>query len=200
MGRIGIANKATIIHFAEIVSGLRIDQKAIEFDIYTSDIDSPISEKLDRMKSVKVNPAVKHEDVPNLLFKYDLLLLPLDFTQTGLTYARYSIPTKASEYMASGIPILVYAPRQTAISQFCTNNNCGHCVTELDPEKLKEAIQLLINNEDYSKRLGNNAVNIAFKHFDGNKVRQEFQESLSRLVNAFASSSLEDYPVNLANR
>jgi len=186
LGRIGIANKATIIHFAEIVSDLGVAQKAIEFEIYTSDVNTPVSVKLCRMRSVKVYPAIKHDDVPYLLAKYDLLLLPLDFSRTGLAYARYSIPTKASEYMASGIPILVYAPKQTAISQFCITNKCGHCVTDLDPEKLKEDLQLLINNDDYRKRLSSNSVNIAFKHFDGNKVRQEFQESLTQLVNSFA--------------
>jgi glycosyltransferase involved in cell wall biosynthesis len=183
MGRIGIANKTSINHFAAIVSGFKIDHIPVEFDIYTSDVNSPVSLQLGRMRSVKVYPAVKHDDVPSLLARYDLLLLPLDFSQTGLTYARYSIPTKASEYMASGIPILVYAPKQTAISQFCINNDCGHCVTDLDPEKMKEALQLLLNDIDYRQRLSKNAVNIALNQFDGDKVRQEFRASLSQLVN-----------------
>jgi glycosyltransferase involved in cell wall biosynthesis len=200
LGRIGIANKATINHFAEVISELEIVPITIDFDIYTSDINTPDSLRLGRMSHVSVNPAVSHEDVPALLPRYDLLLLPLDFTYEGLMYARYSIPTKASEYMASGVPILVYAPEQTAISQFCAINECGHCVTELDPKNLLEAIQLLINNEAYRKMLSSNAVTIAFKYFDANKIRQEFHELLSQLSVSSMRSNSEDYPDDLVRR
>lgn len=186
LGRLGIANKATIIHFAAIISGLEIDQLTVEFDIYTSDIDTPAAIKLSRMPSVTVKPAVKHEDVPTLLSSYDTLLLPLDFSKTGLTYARFSIPTKASEYMASGVPILVYASGETAISQFCSYNNCGHCVTDLNPNNMKEAIRLLINNEDYRKEITSNAYAIAREKFDEDIVKREFQRSLTQLQNSFA--------------
>ncbi|MGI6306449.1 MAG: glycosyltransferase [Bacteroidales bacterium] len=178
MGRIGLANKETIKHFAEVISRLDIEGITIEFEIYTSDYNKPFSARLSKFKSVKINPPIEHEAVPALLNDFDLLLLPLDFTRDGEKYAQYSIPTKASEYMASGTPILVYAPQQTAIVKFCTQNNCGHCVTDIDPEKIKEAIKTLINNEDYRQMLSTNAIKIAFSRFDATKVRNEFRELL----------------------
>jgi len=140
IGRIGVANKNSIYDFAIAISHFRTGTTRIIFDIYTSDTNSLDAKRLSKLESVKVHSAINHEEVPGLLKEYDLLLLPLDFTKHGLEYARYSIPTKASEYMASGTPILVYAPKETAISQFCFENECGCCVTEHNPVQLKNAI------------------------------------------------------------
>ncbi|HQK70490.1 MAG TPA: glycosyltransferase [Bacteroidales bacterium] len=182
-GRIGVANKNTIKHFANFISKNPLNRRIIEFDIYTSNVDSPLAKKLNRLNSVKVIPAVKYDEVPDLFSRYDILLLPLDFTSQGQKYAQFSIPTKASEYMASGIPILVYAPGQTAISQFVSKYNCGHCVTELDFLKLEEALELMINDVEYRSVLSRNAIETAFDLFDSRKVRKEFELQLINLSN-----------------
>ncbi len=189
IGRIGIANKTTVGHFADSVSRMQIANKRIEFDIFTSDYDTPEAIRFNRLKSVRVHPAINHSAVPELLAKYDILLLPLDFTSEGMKYARYSIPTKASEYMASGIPILVYAPEQTAISQFMANHDCGFCLTTIDTIKLKSALELLSNDDDYRIRLSRNAVRVAFEQFDADKVRKEFQGSIFKLLKPYSDST-----------
>jgi glycosyltransferase involved in cell wall biosynthesis len=119
--------------------------------------------------------------IPSLLAEYDLLLLPLDFTEAGFKYAQYSLPTKASEYMISGTPILVFAPKETAISKFCSDNECGYCVVEQSKKKIKEAIQFLINNEDCRIKISQNAVRLAKDLFDEDKVRNRFQQLLMNM-------------------
>jgi glycosyltransferase involved in cell wall biosynthesis len=84
--------------------------------------------------------------------------------------------------MASGVPILACAPAQTAISEFLLKHNCGHCLTELEPKKIEEAIQVLANNVEYRSLLSSNAINVAFEKFDAKKVRAEFQALISNPV------------------
>jgi glycosyltransferase involved in cell wall biosynthesis len=178
IGRIGLANKHSIYSFANAVSQHKIDQYKIELDIFTYNTDTRDSKKIGNLKNVRILPSVKHDMIPDLLAEYDLLLLPLDFTEAGFKYAQYSLPTKASEYMISGTPILVFAPKETAISKFCTDNECGYCVTEQSKEKINDAIQFLISNLDYRKKLSQNAVSLATELFDGEKVRARFQQLL----------------------
>ena len=178
IGRIGLANKYSIYSFASAVSHQNIDQHKIEFDIFTYNTDSGEAIKISKFNNVRISPAIKHDMIPALLTNYDLLLLPLDFTEAGFRYAQYSIPTKASEYMISGIPILVYAPKETAISKFCTDNECGYCVTEQGKEKINDALKFLISNEEYRNKLSQNAVRLATELFDAEKVRKEFQQLL----------------------
>jgi glycosyltransferase involved in cell wall biosynthesis len=178
IGRIGVANKHSIYLFSKTISQFKSDHYDVHLYIFTNDINTRESKPIEKLENVKIFPAVNHNAVPELLPQYDLLLLPLDFTEMGLKYARYSIPTKASEYLASGTPVLVFAPKEMAISKFCTNNDCGFCVTDQSPEKIKDAIKFLINNEDYRLKLSNNAVNLAKELFDENKVRRKFQQLL----------------------
>lgn len=64
--------------------------------------------------------------------KADLLVIPLDFDEMSIRFARYSMPGKTSEYMASGTPILVYAPERTALSMYAKREKWGYSVNRRD--------------------------------------------------------------------
>lgn len=179
VGRIGTANKDSIVFFATIMSQLSSEKHRIEMDIYTKDIDLPSLKMLSNYKNVTIHPPVPHDLIPELLMEYDLLLLPLNFTESGLRFAKFSIPTKASEYMLSGTPILVFAPAETAISSFFAQNNCGYCVTDQIRAEIEKALKLLINNKEYGERISRNALNLARAKFDAGVVRARFQSILS---------------------
>ncbi len=178
IGRIGVANKISISSFAKAISQFQDVRYKLEFDIYTQDIETQDISLLGNYKNVRVLPPVNHDLIPSLVTAYDLLLLPLDFTEEGLKFAQYSIPTKASEYMISGTPILVFAPGETAISRFCSSHNCGYCLTGNSMNDISEAIAFLMNNAEYRKEISSNAVRLAKERFDAEKVRKEFQSLL----------------------
>ena len=58
---------------------------------------------------LKINKKVPYTQLPDVFAKVDLLLLSNDFDNNSITYLKYSMPTKASEYMISGTPTLVYS-------------------------------------------------------------------------------------------
>lgn len=178
LGRIGIANKKSIYHFSKVISTLKTDKYRVTFDVYTSDTDSQVLKKISGFQNIIINSAVKNEEVPVLLQTFDLLLLPLDFSRDGIRFARYSMPTKASEYMISGKPVLVYSPSETAVSGFFSENKCGFCVNEQDPDTLINAVRLLAENEELREELGSRARRIAEEIFDAERVRREFARLL----------------------
>jgi len=183
IGRIGMANKESLYFFSKAVSSWTSERPGICLDIYTPDLDSPDSKLIRNLNNVRLSLPVKHEDVPALLAGYDLLLLPLDFNQTGLSYAQFSIPTKASEYLMSGTPILVFAPAETAISKFCAENDCAYCLTSPEMNEIKSAIHFIIEHEDFRKKWAGNGIALASKLFDAALVRENFQTMLAGLVN-----------------
>ncbi|HEY5124945.1 MAG TPA: glycosyltransferase [Ignavibacteria bacterium] len=178
IGRIGTANKHSIYFFANAISNIRIDPFEIYLDIISNDINSSKSGPIEKVRNVRILPPVDHKVVPDLLHTYDLLFLPLDFTETGLKFARYSMPTKASEYFASGTPVLVFAPKETAISKFCSMNECGFCITEQSQERIENAVQFLIRNEDQRQILSANAVRLAKELFSAEIVGGKFHQIL----------------------
>jgi len=175
IGRIGLANKNSISLFSRAISSYSFDNLNVTLDIFTNNHESRESKKIAGLNNITIRPPVKHEEIPTLLKQYDLLLLPLDFTETGLKFARYSIPTKASEYMISGTPILVFAPEETAISKFCAENNCAYCLTNQSDEDIIKAVKYIVGNNSYRNKISNNAKRIAQKLFDEDNVRKKFQ-------------------------
>jgi glycosyltransferase involved in cell wall biosynthesis len=183
LGRVGRANKRSLRIFASFVSNFKPVNLAVELDIYTKDFDSSYVRKLGDMERVKVRGPINHDEIHNYMRAYDLLLLPLDFTSSALKFSRLSIPTKASEYMISGTPILVFAPPQTAISRFFSDNECGHCVISDDFQAINTAMNLLIQNDTYREELGKRAIYQASRLFNGIAIRRNFKEFIISLLN-----------------
>lgn len=184
LGRIGMANKESLYFFSKAVSDWTREDLTIRLDIFTPDIDSPDSKLIRNLNNVRLLLPVDYQEVPVLLANSDLLLLPLDFNQTGLSYAQYSIPTKASEYMMSGTPIIVFAPPETAISKFCAENDCAYCLTNPGMNEIWRAIDFIIENEHFRKKWTKNAVELASKLFEATLVRENFQTMLAGLLNS----------------
>jgi len=181
IGRIGKANKKTLDKFGRVISKHESKFAKVEFDVYTKDINTQYARKLAKNSKVNMKAAVSHDEVPGLLKSADLLLLPLDFSGSAIKFSRLSMPTKASEYMMSGTPMLVLAPAETAISRFCEKNECGHCVLSSDTKDLSKAIDILLKDKQYRQKLCANAIILAEKLFDANVVRGEFRTLLMQL-------------------
>lgn len=177
-GRIGTANRQSIILFGQILGNTTINNREIKLDIFTKDFNEADLESIRKIPNVKVYPAVPHDQIPGVLTKYDLLLLPLDFTPDGIRFAKYSFPTKAAEYMLTGKPILVFAPEETAVSKFFKEHECGYCLTNNSPVAIKSALFYLLSDKVYRYKIGKNAVKVAAEKFDASKVRNRFREKL----------------------
>lgn len=118
---------------------------------------------------------------PKSLQEADILILPYDFTKKSIIFIKYSFPTKASEYMISGTPILVYAPKETAISKHALEHQWAKVVNENSVSKIEEAIIELISNETDRVQYAENARRFAIENFDSTKVRERFRNSLKNL-------------------
>ena len=122
------------------------------------------------------------KDIPEIFSNADILVLANDFSTEGLDYLKFSMPTKASEYMISGTPILVYSPEETAVSIFFSQNDCAFCVSRHDPKDLADAFKFILDNKDYREKISRNAVRFATERFDAGKVRSEFQKLICATI------------------
>ncbi len=182
LGRIGTANRNSLMKFARFVSSFLFGDYTLEFHIYTKDTEHPYSRKIKKLRNVAVLPAVPHDKVPELMLQYDLLLLPLDFSLSGQRFSRLSMPTKASEYMMSGIPMLVFAPANSAISGFCADHQCGFCITTQNMDDLREGMIRIISDWEYRLSVGIKARELARELFNRDTVSGNFQELLIGLT------------------
>jgi glycosyltransferase involved in cell wall biosynthesis len=181
-GRIGIGITESLIEIATVIDAINKSWGKIKLYIQSPSSDIEVRRRLQNFDCIVLNPVVEYSKLPYIFSQADLLVIANDFDKEGIDFLRYSMPTKVTEYMASGTPVLVYAPYETAVSRFFEEYGCGCCVTEQDPEKLNKALELMISSEEYRKQLSQKAVSLAKDLFDADKVKNEFQQLLINLI------------------
>jgi glycosyltransferase involved in cell wall biosynthesis len=182
-GRIGEGISSSLIDIAIAVEELKKEGIDIRFEIQTASSQGEEYHKLAGYSSVVFNGLLNYEELPKKFSSVDVLLLPMDFDSSGLRFIRLSRPTKMPEYMATGTPILVYAPPQTAVSQYATKQRWGCVVNQRDKRELKRNIVKLISDESYRRKLGIKAQELAIKYHSEEIVRQSFQNILNSVPN-----------------
>jgi len=178
-GRIGIANGKAIIDIAKAVKELQDKGLNLKLEILTSDIYTIKAREMRMLYNTTINQTIPHSEIPKLLSTYDLLVLPLDFDKKGIKFAKYSMPTKASEYMISGTPILVYAPNETVLCQHAKKYKWAYVVDKNNHGDLVKAFNEIIINVEQRKTLGKIAKVYAEKFYNADVVRNNFKIALT---------------------
>jgi hypothetical protein len=182
-GRLAVPNINSLFRFCEVVNNLTNSGINIKFDIYSIDDNKRFKGKIKHFNGVYINNPIPYTDIPKLIPKYDIALLPIDFDKRGIEYSKYSVSTKTSEYMISGVPILLFAPHEVALTSYAIENECMLCVTEDKNVKISDSLLRLINEKSLRETLANKSSEVAKNDSDANKVRKEFKVLLSSNTN-----------------
>ena len=175
-GRIGFGIRNSIRDIADAVNAISATNKNIVFEIQTGD-----SEELKKMvktnEFVKWMPQIPYPSLPQKFSGVDLLLLPQDFDEKSVQFLKFSFPTKVSEYMISGTPILAYGDNRTSLTKYAVKDNWAYVVTENNTTALIKAITDLYSNPEMRKQLAATAQAMAIDREDAVKVRDAFRKS-----------------------
>jgi glycosyltransferase involved in cell wall biosynthesis len=181
-GRIGRGITNSLLELSDAVERINTSGIPVKLYIQSPSEKSGLLTRLVEHRNVIINPVAAYNDLPAIYSEADILVIVNDFDEKSINFLRYSMPTKASEFLISGTPVLIYSHRDTAISKFFSENKCGFCVSEHDINKLADALEHLINNEQFRGELGSNATKLAEELFDSRKVRIKFQYYINNLV------------------
>lgn len=96
-------------------------------------------------KSVLVRPFARGGELAEAISSADVLLLPYSFRPEMREIVSTSYPTKAADYLASGVPVLVHAPNYSTIAQAAAKEGWAAVVAEADPNSILRALQSLLD-------------------------------------------------------
>ena len=146
-----IINSAKYINNVEfqIIGGLKVD-----VDHYKKIAND------NGVKNINFIGQVNYSDVPNLLNKSDILLLPS--SAKNIKSRNYTSAMKLFEYMSIGKPIIASnIPSNTEILE----NNLNCLLFEPDnPKSMVEKINTLINDKELNKKITKNSSKLAIKY------------------------------------
>lgn len=177
-GRFGMAVEHSVLDVAECVGRLRSRGMDITFDIATPDTGCETARVLAERDYVTLSEPADIRIVPSALASADVLTLPYDFDPRSRAFIRLSIPTKLPEYLASGTPVLVYAPDETAVVRYARSDDWGLVVSRRDPDLLDSALARLYDDETLRRRLGEAGQAAASRNHDATVVGERFRRVL----------------------
>lgn len=175
-GRLGVGISESLLDVCKSLALLK--DNVYEFHIQTT-TKHYILEELAQYEFVKIRPVVAYEEIPKILSSADLLLLPYDFDKHSIKCLKFSMATKAPEYMISGTPILLYASEQMYITQHAKANKWAYVVENNDIQEIATSIKTLSADKNLREKLGMSAKNFAIHNFDSKKVRMAFVNMLN---------------------
>jgi glycosyltransferase involved in cell wall biosynthesis len=178
-GRVGLANSDTLLDVAEVITDMSSRSRRISLQVNTPDVGSPAATRLAACQGVEVTPSGDYCRVPSLMEAADVLLLPLDFDGRSVRLMRLSMPTKVSEYLASGRPVLTYAPRGSATAEYARTRGWSLLVDERDPAAIRRALELLMADKALREDMGSRARQCAEERHDARRVRAQFKAALT---------------------
>jgi glycosyltransferase involved in cell wall biosynthesis len=160
----------------DAIGALRAGGLDVELHIYSD--SKTLDPSLVRPGVVHGGYVTNQDQVAAIYQRADVLLLPLTFRPKSRPFIALSMPTKTASYMASGTPILVYAPRDTALVEYAAEKRWAHVVSERNPTALREGILRLSHDRDLRRAVSRQALHVARTDHSAEHVRSVFHRAL----------------------
>lgn len=175
VGKINRDTKENILTLGKVIDSMNRQGIKIRFDVYT-----PSKHQIDTSQYIgfTINSPIPNDQIPSLLKGYDTLYLTLGFSKISRAYTRLSMPTKLTEYLASGVPILLHTPREIAVTKYVKQKNSAIICSENSALALEKTLRQLINDSKLRESLTKSALKLAKEH-DIHIISNKFREALS---------------------
>jgi hypothetical protein len=129
--------------------------------------------------NVSYNGQVGQIEGINLLQTADLLTIPLTYDENTLNDYKFSFPTKLSEFLATGKPILLLSSPLTASSMFCKRHNVGKVIDTPSHSEVVSYLTDLWHNPSLGQEQGIKNISICRQFLDMELIRSEFHSLLA---------------------
>jgi glycosyltransferase involved in cell wall biosynthesis len=177
-GRLFPPTYSSLVDMCRVVDRLNNNGRKVVLDIFTYDTNISFSESVSDFIGINLKNPVDVMYIPQLVQKYDIFFLCLDFDNYAKRYAQYSISTRTSEGMISAVPILMYGPSSSAQYGYFAGNKSAYIVGERNIDLLEEAVNEIWHNYLLRKELSQNATRCVMVENNSVIVREKFRKAL----------------------
>ena len=142
----------------------------ITLHIYSEVRDNIRKEILSKYKNTIIHGWVDHDEIKKILINSRILYLPISIDKQTKKFTRYSMSTKMSEYLSSGVPVLYHGPSGIAMTEMLEKHRCAFIVKENKEDSILSAIREILEDNEKSKIVLKNAQSLFFDKFEKEKV------------------------------
>ena len=142
---------------------------------YRIKLENMINE-LNLENNVILHNVISREQIPDIINVHDIGIVPHPCT----TYSNLSLPTKAFEYITSGLPVV--STRLESLFK-TLNDNCITYVKNGNPKDLSEAIKYICLNPDVRKSRTDLAYQ-AIKEISGQVMNKRYIDLIDKMISS----------------
>ena len=100
---------------------------------------------------ISFKPFVNEIFLDRLLLEYDLLLLPVSFSNSEREIAKSSFPSKTHNYLHSAVPILLFSPKYAGIYNFLVEKKLCSVIDSDNPLIIKKEFEMALDYDNRKK-------------------------------------------------
>ena len=178
-GRLFSPTYSSLVDMSHVIDGFNKNGINVFMDIFTYDANTNFSDTIANLSGITLKKPVTVTEMPGLVTQYDIFFLCLDFDDYSRKYSQYSISTRTSEGMISGVPILMYGPASSAQHKYLKETKSAYLVSERSSDLLVSAVNDLWNKLKLREEISLNAVSTANNDNNALMVREKFRQALS---------------------
>ena len=149
-------------------------------DVYTNEPDENISGVLKKNPYVSYGGSIPYREVQKKIQESDLFIIAEGFAPEDINMTRYSLSTKASDGLASGVAILTYGPQEAGVVRYMRETEASAVCT--DPARLQSTIQEVIENVELQKNYYDQAITITKKNHTVESSTAAFERILQEVT------------------
>ena len=182
-GRIGIGTQKSLFLLSDAVA--KCNQKYninIELKIQTTSHVQKTLSRLSKYRYNKVLDPITYIELPKRYSESDLLVLPMDFYKKSFQYIKFSMPTKVPEYLSTGVPILVFAPSQTALYKYAEEAKWAFLHSDPNVDSLTTQLYEIYTNYLKRNEISLIARKVANENHNRTKVKLDFYKLIKCIV------------------
>jgi glycosyltransferase involved in cell wall biosynthesis len=128
---------------------------------------------------IEIGGSLGPEEVSGVLPGAHVLVHVEAFDTDSRAYARLSLSTKITQYLAAGRPLFCYGPGEVGSCRYVESTGAGIVVGRQDRSELVNKLRLLCLDRDLRLKLGQTAWETARTHHDAEAVRERFRTVLA---------------------
>jgi hypothetical protein len=132
----------------------------------------------------RLEPGLPPEEFRPRLEQADVLFLGLSFDTSYPDVIRTASPAKLPEYMASGRPILIHAPRGSHVAKYGREADFAEVIDVPDDNELRNGIVRILSDVQLAKDRAVRALELVHERHEPSRVLEEFCRLLEALPRA----------------
>lgn len=177
LGNLGVGRHEPLIEIAKALHHLDSD---IYLDIYGKIPNKEVEKTLKECDGIRLKGFVSYEEVIDIMKSSDLLVHAENFSDFYRWDLKHAFSTKIADSLASGTCFFVYAPENTALTNYLLTNQVACVVTEAD--NLLSTLSELLKKPAIRKQYTEKALKLVKESHEIGKNREIFREILENLL------------------